>query len=584
MKKFWLNNLALSLGLIGSSVALGQNSMGTNNFGPSSYPVQGQMVQTQLPQGPLAQGPFQVQSFRANPASQQGFNAQQPVSYGVVGPHQGQYSTVAAPMGQAEPIYSQPLQGNYTPQVTQLAPPPAGGNMAPYQSPAPQGCQSCVQDNSIAYEQGSNSAWQNSMAPNVASCGSAPVSSGSFAGAGWGRHALGQSGLTSLPTGAKPWFFGGGVLLFNRVDNTNKQLSFSSTDYGNNVIGTRSARMGLMPGVELTFGRYFNCGRNAIAVNYWGLFSDDEEAMVTGAAGAYNTRIPYTYLDLPVNIGAYANVADAYNNAQVHQLERSSEYHNVEVSLLGFASGGAARNFNLPTNGSMFSGTRGGGCGYCGGAGCGACGGSSCGTKFATGPCCLTAPSCGSRLNVSWLSGIRYFRFQDNLTYGASVLDTMVSRAADDIYYDVNTSNDLLGYQFGSRLDYCLGSRVNLYANAKAGIYGNRSSLHTRISTVDQTAMVNDPRVPANPYSGSYMFDASKTDVAFLGELGAGVGYRVTSKWTATTGYRVVFASGVATSVDNLQSNFANVAQVQDFYNDGSLILHGLNIGAVYNF
>ncbi len=89
----------------------------------------------------------------------------------------------------------------------------------------------------------------------------------------------------------------------------------------------------------------------------------------------------------------------------------------------------------------------------------------------------MIAPTCSSRCGVSWLAGFRYFRFEDNLAYAASLNDSLISRANDDLYYDVNTTNDLFGFQMGSRLDYCLGRRVNLYGNAKAGIYGNHSTL-----------------------------------------------------------------------------------------------------------
>lgn len=186
---------------------------------------------------------------------------------------------------------------------------------------------------------------------------------------------------------------------------------------------------------------------------------------------------------------------------------------------------------------------------------------------------------------MTWLAGFRYFRFEDNLTYAASLNDAVINRSTDDLYYDVNTTNDLIGFQLGSRLDYCVTRRINLYGNAKVGIYGNHSTLYTRIATDFQNAMLNDTRTPANPNQGqAYSFNESKDDLAFLSELGTGFGVRFSPRWTGTVGYRAIIASGVATSPDNLRTSFANYSDVRNYDNYGTLILHGLSIGALYNF
>lgn len=636
MKKFWLQGLALMLGVTGASSAMAQYPGsqfaghpqsggfygGPNNLGATAFPVVPQVQNS-------------VQSL---PRIPQGFNAQQPSSYGVIGPNQGQYQLISgqdmhagAALGQATPQMHAPAQPQITypdqqhyPTQNMVVPAPHAPHAAQAGVPLQQDCQTCPTGGAPVANMDYD--YAQSVAPNCTSCGPAPIAQsygyapsnfvqgpvhvgGGYFGGGHfgGQHGGHLSGLGGLPTGAKPWFGGGGVLFFNRIDNTNKSLSFADSGYAPDVLGTQDARMGVMPGFEVMLGRYFNCGRNAIAVSYWGIFSDDEMRTVTGMPGDYRSRIPFTYLDInspgtgtvydPVGTPTTYGVYDWFDQAQAHRITRSSEYHNLEVNLLGFAVGGAARNFNLPTAGTLFSGTRGhhgggGGCGYCGGAGCGACGGGSCSTgcntcgpsKFATGPCCLTAPACGSRCNVTWLAGVRYFRFEDNLTYAASLNDTMITRAADDLYYDVNTTNDLIGFQLGSRLDYCVSKRINLYGNAKAGIFGNRSVLTSRIGTDFQTAYLNDPRTPTNPNSGGYMFDDAKTDVAFMSELGTGLGFRVSPKWTTTVGYRAVVASGVATAPDNVEGHFANYADIRDFDNRGTLILHGINIGALYNF
>ncbi len=586
MKKSWLSAVALALGCISCPTTFGQYPNVQNNFGPSSYPVQQPQMQSvlqTLPQVP-AGNPYQL------------VNVQDPTA-----------------------IYSLP-SNQAVPQQQPTVPPQMG--QAPNSYPQAGVCPTCPAP-AVQYQQPVDYGYQQYVAPSCNSCGPAPVSnmvapsylSNSFAGGcggGYGSEFTNTGGhfgggrLAALPSGAKPWFFGAGGLLFNRVDNQNVGLTFLDSNYGPNLITSRDARMDLTGGVEASVGRYFNCGKNAIQASYWGLFPTDQVVYQLAATpGNYQTRIPFTYMEMPptpLPISGYYN--DSGTAFQAHQLTRSSTFNNIEVNLLGFAMGCSSRNFNMSTAGTLFSHAGSGrghaGCGYCGGAGCGACSascGSSCGSscggcstcgqdaKFATGPCCLTAPSCGSRLNLTWLGGFRYFRFTDNFLYASSTDDAFINRSATDMYYEVNTTNDLFGFQFGSRADYCLGKRLNVYGSAKVGVYNNRSTLYSRLGTDTDNAYLNDTRPPVNPNNGvDYLFNETKNDIAILSELGSGFGYRLSPKWTATVGYRVVAVSGVATAPDNVRSTFANYDAIRDFDNRGSLILHGMNLGAIYNY
>ena len=569
MKRSWLAAFALSLGWIGSTVAYGQHPNAYNNFAPSSFPMTQQpptqSVLQSLPQvpqhyhgaAPLGASPYQLVG------AQDAGLAAPPVPPPAAAGGQGLLPApqVPAPLNEAVPTVRQPGV------------------------PAP-----------VDY------GYQQTIAPSTAACGSAPVSGACgptwgapspgpvaghalLGGGGHGGHDLGQLG--SLPCGAKPWFFGAGALIFQRIDNHNVPLSFRDDSYDTDLFTSQSARMGTTGGFEASVGRYFNCGRNAIQAVYWGLYPTEQVVLNSRTApGEYASRIGFGFLEMsgtPMAPGDPYAVSDWFNNAYAHELRRSSEFHNVEVNLLGFGVGCASRNFNMSTAGSLFSGLhgRGNACGYCGGAGCGSCGDA----KFATGPCCLTAPSCGSRLNLTWLAGFRYFHFRDDLQYAASLDDGVIDRSPDDLYYNVDTTNNLFGFQLGSRADYCVGSRVNLYGNGKVGIYNNRSRLLTRVGTDLEDATLNDTRPIANPGNGgAYDFDVTQDQVAFLSEIGSGVGVRLSPKWTGTVGYRAVIVSGVATAPDNIRQTFANFNDVVDYNTRSTLFLHGLNVGALYNF
>lgn len=581
MKRFWIHSFALSIGLAASANSLAQYPAYNYHTAPSSFPVATQ----QHPQHSAQLNPYQFA------AAQDPTVAGNPSSIG----------TVPAPIAQ------QPL--------------PTVPDYAPVPMPAPSGSGHSAQSGMVHPGAAPHAGHYSTVAPGCASCGPAPVSQSFFQGGygqpysysapsiGWGdqgncgpacgagHRGIGHfgGGMLTMPEAAKPWFFGGGVLIFRRIDDYNRLLS--EDDSGMPILYTEDAALGTMGGFEVMGGRYFNCGKNAIMASYWGLFPENEMVSVFDGADGIRSSIfrpwagpdPFTgEFQLNMTGGATGDpltdedVYGLYDTASAHRLRRSSEFHNVEINLLGFAVGCASRNFNRATAGSLFSGTcghRGRGLGQadcgngeCGSSDCGTCG--SAPSRYATGPCCYVAPPCGSRLNLSWLAGVRYFQFNDNLEYAALVVPGL---GAETLSYDVHTQNQLVGFQIGGRSDLCLGSRVNLYSMARAGIYGNNTSLTTSLGT--ETAYAYESNMPGMEYNIS----RSDTQLAFLSELGAGVGFRLSSKWTATTGYRAIIASGVATAVGNVRHQGQTIDRINVNAKD-MLILHGLDIGAIYNF
>ncbi|HAC90252.1 MAG TPA: hypothetical protein DCF63_06405 [Planctomycetaceae bacterium] len=564
MKRFWLYSFALSIGMAHAQTAWSQYN--PYNTSPSSYQVQAPYVHPQQYHLTGAQD----QAVYSNPAAQ-------------------------AAAGNAGSVLQQPLPTSpqYAPQ-TIVPPPIAHPGAVPQSAPvthyqaqgATSGCSSCATgDSGYGYAPQYQGATPYAFSATSVDCG-ANCYGGHQGYFQQGRHFGGQR--LALPPQAKPWFAGGGVLLFNRIDDYNRLLSVD--DAGMPVLYSGDAQPGIIPGLELIGGRYFNCGKNAIQVGYWGLYPEDQMVSVDDAGGGLRSSIfQVGEYQLPGAGGPWDVYSDTYDdNTASHRLRRSSEFHNVEINLLGFAVGCASRTFNQATAGTLFSGTRGhggtmfGGCGPNGGCGqdcggwsdCGSCGTCCPPSRYATGPCCYSAPPCGSRLNLSWLAGVRYFQFRDNFEYaavGAAI------PAGQTLSYDVSTTNHLVGFQVGGRTDYCLGSRANLYSMARAGIFGNEASLDTRLGTAG--ALAYDFGVPGANYDVS----RRSSRVAFMSELGAGMGVRLSPKWTATAGYRAIVASGVATAVGNVRYR----GQDRDLITINSkdyIVLHGVNIGALYNF
>ena len=75
-------------------------------------------------------------------------------------------------------------------------------------------------------------------------------------------------------------------------------------------------------------------------------------------------------------------------------------------------------------------------------------------------------------------------------------------------------------------------------------------------------------------------------DVAFLGDLFAGVSYDLTQCWRITCGYRATVASGVALATSQIprDAEFANMVYSPTLDSNDSLVLHGGYAGLEFNW
>lgn len=622
MTRMWFYSLALALGVVTTAnVAFGQYGAypmgnytgGPNGLAPSSYPIQMPMQRTNM-------GYSSAIPNSAMPMVPTAFNSQMVPQNNWVGANTGQFQLVA--QAQQTPI---PAEGVPTPMPSDASPVPGHAPMstpsysAPAMQPAPMqyapaqaydstvmqgypqqpmssGCNNCSQPN---FNQSYNTVLAPSStgyvgspmvyAPNYGSCGSGDCGYGvgPMGGGIGGGHFHNLFGRNA--GGNRNWFVGAGVLLFNRIDDHSVALAYDTADPNSNVLTTRDASMGVMGGFEVMGGRYINCGRNAISGGYWGLFPETEMASATTVVNL-RSRHPFDGVEMPGGPTVY----DWFDGAVEHRVMRSSEYHNVEANLLGFGVGGAARAFGGGGGGGAGPGGFGGGAGFGGGGfgggfggggGCGSCGGSGCNSCVGTtGPCCLIPPTCGSRLNLTWLAGFRYFRFTDNLQYAASTTNNVFNGGADDLYYDSNVTNDLTGFQLGGIANYCVGRKINLFAVNKVGVYNNYSTYYARIATneaVPRVAIINS----GNAFNGQpFMINTNDNSMALLAETGIGMGLRMSRAFSSTVSYRAVAASGVATAVTQIPFDMTHLGNAANYNHNSSLILHGLQIGGIYNF
>lgn len=323
----------------------------------------------------------------------------------------------------------------------------------------------------------------------------------------------------------KPVVWGGrvGALFLDRDDENHRFYSFDGADESIQVLDSQDANFDVGYGVEAWLSRFDYCRQCGFEIGYWGIYPNEQIATV-GAADVVGTLDGIFNFDQLDYNGATAD--NFVNGALVHRLRRQSEIHNAEFNWL----------WGLPLQGGQAS------------------------------PWTFRA-----------LAGFRFFRLEDNLEFGSDTVDTFFTGAADELYYTIDTENNLYGLQFGGIGERRLGgSRWSASWGAKAGVFGNQAEAHSVIGGAAGIATVNN-----GPNSGrDWDIRSSKDDLAFLGEVQAGLGYQIGWHWRLIGQYRVVGISGIALPTNQIYQDLRGLQDVELAATNGSLILHGAFLGA----
>ena len=434
------------------------------------------------------------------------------------------------PLYGSAPANNSPIYGTYQPPIPRqddVAPGPVG-----QQQPTP------------AYD---NAPTPNIHTPNVPTHGNfncppnaGAVSGGTFGGAvsggtfgggaAYGGCATGNCGVGGAAAHSIPSYFHG-----SRARNTNwfvglRGLIFTreyEDDLGLSYIGTRGgfstdADLNNFGGFEAFVGGR-HCSGWGWQLGYWGLYP--ERADTTFGPTPLTALGGLSALDFPLT---GQDVQAIYNSADNHRYYRTNEFHNFEANFL--------RN-----------------------AGC------------INGLCC-------NAINLELLAGFRYFRFREDFRYGTFTTNPLYPA---QLFYDLETENDLIGFQLGCRSEYCLTKRFRFSLGTKLGIYDNQ--IYSRQSIHDDSG--NFAQITGGPYAGTtYAFASRKHDVAFLGEFDLGLIYQISCCWRLAVGYRAVVASGVALAPDQVPFNFTDPREINRINSNGCLVLHGAYAGLEFCF
>ena len=324
------------------------------------------------------------------------------------------------------------------------------------------------------------------------------------------------------------WFGGLYGLIFNRDDdNRGVVLGYDDTNLLSPGLSTGMARSENAGGFETRFGRMLGMN-SAFEVVYWGIFPEPVTArLITGLIPG-NAVSAISFAGLEYDNGSGAQPVDNYfQNTFMLEVRRDWEVNNVELNFL-----------RLP----------------------------------------FTLGGWGGKSRLAALAGVRYIKADDYLFFGTDRTGANFGDdPANELAYEVDVKNELVGFQVGGLFDYAFSCRLFGHVNSKFGLYGNRMGLCQHVNCATPAT------VASGPYTGQvYYLNSEKKDMAFVGELDAGLSYALRPCWRVSAGYRVVALSGIALSTSQIPSDFTDLASAADINNTDSLIMHGAYIGSEF--
>jgi hypothetical protein len=155
---------------------------------------------------------------------------------------------------------------------------------------------------------------------------------------------------------------------------------------------------------------------------------------------------------------------------------------------------------------------------------------------------------------ITLLAGFRWSLLREKYGLQATGINNSIS-------YDLNTDNNLYGFQIGADMKLMQYGCFHLDGLVKAGIYDNRAEKSVLITNTESETVYNE----------------AIDHAAFMGELGLQGCYQLTDRLTLRAGYQVMWIDGVALAPSQWGLGESIDAKNTVFY-------HGANAGFEYKF
>lgn len=303
--------------------------------------------------------------------------------------------------------------------------------------------------------------------------------------------------------------FGARGLFFSRTNENNRELSFNGAS---EKLNSNDASHGSFGGFE-TFLTSRGTNGTGWEARYLGLYPSQATTELVAVPGVPPLNTTLRGLQ-DLNLGG-GNVFNALNAADRHTLTRDTDIDSIDFNFL--------RN-----------------------AGC-------------------TTGRHGCSQTHELLLGFRWFQFDEDLSYQAFAGPNQIS-------YNLETQNTLLGLQLGSRSEAKISKRLGLVLGTKFGLFNNRT--RTRQVIFDNAGGIANIGIGADAGT-EFNFNEEDNSLAALGEFDLGLTYQISCRSRFNFGYRAIGVSGVALAGDQVPNNFASIPEIREIDNSGSLILQG---------
>ena len=327
---------------------------------------------------------------------------------------------------------------------------------------------------------------------------------------------------TCCPTPCSPWY-GSVAALFMTRDRANALwTSYEWNNEPNQLTHPRNVGWSWRWGGEVRIGRRFNCSVWALEATYW---------TINGFEGMLETR-HVNHVGTPLTVSHVLfngqPATNWFDNATAHRLWRRDELHSLELNLVNGA--------------------------------------------FASMPY--------STWDARWSVGFRYFRFEEQLIFGALSNNETVwgVNPAEEAYFDDQITNSLVGLQVGGEAGIRSGHSCRFFFAPKLGVYNNFMDHYFQAYLGDGT--IATPSVG----TGTYPVRSSESGISFLTQLDLGMDWMFATNWSFRIGYRVMAVTGMALADHQFPHYIVAIDELQDIDSNGHLILHGGYLGLTYNF
>ena len=273
-------------------------------------------------------------------------------------------------------------------------------------------------------------------------------------------------------------------------------------------------------------GQWGPPGRWGLVATYWAL--DAMNGYVAQAVPGGSVSTPLIVSD--IEFGG-VNGTIYFDSAQEHRVWRQSEFRSIELEFL-----------RSPVN-----------------------------------------PGWYGTVGIDWSVGVRYFRFEDDWTFGSlDIGGTWGGNGGlNEAYFHDNVVNDLLGVQMGFNFDWHVSHNLRLFLVPEFGIYNNHIKHVFEAYRGDGT--VANPTA-ASGMTGTYPVRSSDDVVSFMTQIDLGLEWQFTPRWSAFAGYRVLFATGIALADDQIPTYIVDIPELADIDHNANLVLHGAFAGVTYRF